>query len=339
MQTAQITSQTPVYARSVYYARSVAQELGLGFDLIDRHSGYLCRLYQGSAHIFIGGGALFAWPVNTAASAALAKDKAFCSQVLQRDGLPVVPTSVVFTSKRYAQVRAPGQEPEDAPALAQHFGFPLVAKPNQGARGAYVKLCHDEAALQAHLKRMSPRYDVAILQPLTSGAEYRVFVMEDEAVFAYRKENGTLKADGVRSVRQIITDFCNLLQGLGLNGPDAEDPGITAHLEEAGYTLDDIPPEGFVLERSIQANIAYGAEICDFTTQAPPSLADTARRAAKSCNLVVAGVDIIFPTESLEEPRILEVNANPGIASLEDQQRFDLAHDLFRRAISRAFDI
>ena len=333
------TDETPVYARSVQYARAVARKFGLGFELIDTHSGYLCRLSTRDTHIFIGGGAMIAWPTNNAASVALARDKAFCAETLSRDGLDVVPTSVVFTSKRYADVRAPGREPEDATAVAAAIGWPLIAKPNQGARGGHVKLCHDEAELNTHLEAMAPRYDVAILQPLVRGTEYRVFVMENSAIFAYAKQTGRLQADGQRSIAEIIHDYSDILHRHGLDGPDLNDPGLAARLDQAGYMSDDIPPAGFVLEESIQANIAYGADIHDFTTDVPPVLAGTARRAARSCNLAVAGVDMIFPHEQGNQPQILEVNANPGIGSLEKLGYTDIAHKLFRQAIERALGL
>lgn len=328
--------ETPIYARSVQYAQAVADELDLGFELIDTHSGYLCRLSAHDKHIFIGGGALIAWPTNSAASVALARDKAFCAETLYRDGLEVVPTRVMFTSKRYADVRAPGQEPEDAPAIANALGWPLVVKPNQGARGAYVKLCTDEAGLQSHLARMSPRYDVAIGQPLVRGREYRVFVMEGEAIFSYAKETGRLEADGARSIARIIHDYQQTLHRHGLDGVEPDDPALAARLDEAGYTLEDIPPKGFVLEESLQANIAYGADIHDFTTDVPPVLAEHGVRAAQGCKLAVAGVDMICPPETPERPQILEVNANPGVSSLEKLGHETLARDLFRQAIRRA---
>jgi glutathione synthase/RimK-type ligase-like ATP-grasp enzyme len=282
---------------------------------------------------------MIAWPTNSAASVALARDKAFCAETLSRDGLDVVPTKVVFTSKRYADVRAPGHEPENALAIATALGWPLVVKPNQGARGCYVKLCANEDELNAHIAAMAPRYDVAILQPFVTGKEYRVFVMDDSAIFAYAKKTGRLEADGQRSVAEIIHEYSTILHRNGLDGPDLNNPGLVERLNKADYKADDIPPEGFVLEDSIQANIAYGADIHDFTTDVPPVLAEIARRAAKSCNLEVAGVDMICPHECTDQPQILEVNANPGISSLEKLGHQELARYLFRQAIARALGL
>ena len=58
---------------------------------------------------------------------------------------------------------------------------------------------HGEASLLRYLDEVSQYYDAILIQPVVSGIEYRVFLLDDEVVYTARKYPPFCLGDGVRS--------------------------------------------------------------------------------------------------------------------------------------------
>ncbi|WP_428150734.1 ATP-grasp domain-containing protein [Brevundimonas sp.] len=137
--------------------------------------------------MILGTGACTPYPINAASAYTLCRDKAYTNLLLSRAGLPVIPTSLYFVDPRRAEWRRPGRELQDLLADSQGWTFPVFAKPNMGSRGEMAERIADVAGLTDWVRRVSPDYESVLIQPVVSGAEYRVFVLDGEALFSYRK--------------------------------------------------------------------------------------------------------------------------------------------------------
>lgn len=318
----------------VRYAELAAGILGFGFRLLDTHSGYLCEITYGSESFVLGGGSANSWPLNSAGAASLATDKGFTSLVLSDRQLPTPRATVVFLSERYSELRKGGQERSDAAPIATELGWPIVAKPNNGSRGAFVQLCYEPSELERHLAAMSARYDIGVLQEYVEGEEYRVLVFDREPIFSYRKRRHELVGDGERSVQTLIAEYSTQLVKRGLDPIDATATAVVTRLNSFQLSLSSVPRRGVRFDVGIRANLAAGGEPERFTTEVPRELADLAIRAVDALGLRVGGVDIIrTPTRDL----ILEINSNPTISSLEQIGRLDLAVTLYKRQLEQLF--
>jgi hypothetical protein len=58
-------------------------------------------------------------------------------------------------------------------------------KPLTGSRGDFAQAVHGEAALLArYLDEVAQYYDAILIQPIVSGVEYRIFLLDDESCIA-----------------------------------------------------------------------------------------------------------------------------------------------------------
>lgn len=326
---------TPIRSDAVRYAVLAADRLGFQVQMLDLHSGYLCRIGNGGRSVLVGGGNLSAWPVNSVTSANVASDKAFTSLVLREFGTAVPDDVVVFLSDRFKDLRAPGHEVSDLGSLANRLSWPVIAKPNNGSRGAFVRYCASYDELEKHLQNMAQRYESAILQNFISGTEYRVFVFGGEALFGYRKSPGALVTDGESSIRALLESMNKKLLGSGLDPIDPNSSYVKKSMNGINASLDSVLAPGIHIEVGARANLSAGGKPEEFTTKPQSQLADVAIRAAGALGLVAAGVDIIVSNDKPKQPLVLEVNGNPAVASLETLGRIDLAVEIYEKQLVR----
>jgi len=320
---------------SVRLVELAALHFGIPCEILDVHSGYLCRVGEGPHSILIGGGNVSSWPLNNATASSIATDKGFTALVLAEKGISIPNGTTVFLSERFALLRDSGRELTDVAALVRKIGWPIIAKPNNGARGAFVRLCEDEQELLTHLKRMGERYDIGLIQEYVEGWEYRVFVFDDRAIFCFRKERGTIVGDGEHSVAALIDTLSARLIGHGLDPIDPDSKTLRDQMHSNNLNMQSILANGLTLEVGVRANLSAGGVPASFSTEVPAALADTARRATRAVGLMVAGIDLIVPKGAEESPVVIEVNSNPALTSLEKVGRTDIAIDLFGQVFER----
>lgn len=164
-----------------------ARRLGLKFEFID-DEGYLFAVHKEDREVTFGSGACSPFVVNSAKAYTLCRDKAYTYLLLARAGLPTIPYQLYFLDERRAAWRKGGRERGDLEAWAAKADFPLFAKPNLGSRGEFAEQINSRAELTDWIERVSQAHESVLVQPLVRGREYRVFVLDGEALFSYRRE-------------------------------------------------------------------------------------------------------------------------------------------------------
>ena len=152
------------------------------------------------------------------------------------------------------------------------------------------------------------------MQPVVSGIEYRVFLLDDEVVYTARKYPPGIVGDGVRSIRDLLAAHNAALQARGLSPASAEHD----------TSLDAVLPKGERWEIPGRMNLSAGGTM---VLEMPRS--DTAvtlaRKAARALGLRVAAVDLFTDIGGEQDAiGIIEVNSNPSIRLLEESDRSDL---------------
>ena len=62
------------------------------------------------------------------------------------------------------------------------MGASAFVKPLTGSRGDFAQAVHGEAALVRYLDEVAKYYDAVLIQPIVEGVEYRIFLLDDEAL-------------------------------------------------------------------------------------------------------------------------------------------------------------
>ena len=163
------------------------------------------------------------------------------------------------------------------------MGTSAFVKPLTGSRGDFAQAIYGEAALARYLDDVAPYYDAVLIQPIVDGVEYRIFLLDDDALFCARKQPPFVSGDGVHSLRQLLAAHNDALRGRGLSpvSPDESDRSLDA-----------------VLAKGEQRNIPGRMNLSAGGTMAleSPSVERTAfalaRQARQALGLRVAAVEV-----------------------------------------------
>lgn len=308
------------------YAAYAAEACGYSFRSLDGDDGYLFEVCDGPRAAMFAAGAGTPYALNDARAASIARDKAFCAEVLRRAGVPVLPGEMFFVTKRWAEMRGPGREPEDALAYAERAAYPVFCKPLSASNGLHAELIESAEAFADYMKRVSREHFAILVQPYIRAPEHRAFVLEGRALFSYRKNLPSVVGDGVRPLAALIAALPR----------DDNAPTPSRSVWDAKgdrLTLDHVLQLGEPAWLYGPANRAAGGTASVLADGARPDLARVAIAAAEAVGLKLAAVDLF---ELPAGATVIEVNSNPMIATLEDHGRWDLIAEIWRANFAAA---
>jgi hypothetical protein len=314
------------YPDQAVYAAYACAAFGLGFEDIDGGTGLLIRVTSNTGSIHFGAGRCSWYPQNNSTAATLASDKYFTSRILEGAGVATLSGDYFFLHERHRAHRPAGHEREDAFGYFKGLGARAFAKPLQGSRGDFAQIVNGEAALERYLLAVSKHYDAVLIQPIVTGHEYRIFLLDDEAAFSVRKYPPFVLGDGLHSIRDLLIAHNAALQARGLS------PNPAVAMSEP--SLDVVLPASEHWEIPGRMNLSIGGRM-EFEAPRSEVAFTAARKAARALGLRVAAVDLF--TDVGGDPdaiRIIEVNSNPSIRLLEELDRGDLILKIWRHTFS-----
>lgn len=281
--------------------------------------------------------------LNGAGATETARDKAYAAYFLDLLGYPV-PEGRTFFSDPWARRNSSDRTLDMAYRYARELGFPVIVKPNSKSQGSWVAKVHDKRELQRALRELFNRSNerVALVQRFVYGDDYRVVVLGDDVISAYRRVALTVVGDG-------RSDLSALLAGrqaeFERSGRDTViDPGdyrIAMRLRRVGRRLTSVPPAGEIVALLDNANLSTGGDAIDVTETMHDGYRQLAIAVTRDMGLRYCGVDILTRGAIEEPPRdytILEINAAPGLdhyaESGEKQRRIvDAMYERILRAL------
>lgn len=198
----------------------------------------------------------------------------------------------------------------------------VVVKPARGEQGRGVSVgitSLDE--LNAAIERAGGAGPDVVIEEHVRGEELRVIVIADHVVAAAERRPPRVTGDGERRIFDLIA-----LQSAARAAATAGHSRIPIDCEterclrERGYSLNDVLPCGETIVVRPAANLHLGGTLHDVTDKLGFELSEVARRAARTLELPVLGLDVIVP--SLRDSKdywIIEANERPGLANHEPQ--------------------
>lgn len=303
------------------YAAHTARACGYRFRSLDGEDGYLFEVSDGPRRAMFAGGACSPYAINDLRAASIARDKAFCAEALREAGVPVLDGRLFFVTERWAEMRSPGRELNDARAYLRDAAFPIFCKPLSASNGLYAEVIECADAFDAYAARVAQEHFAILIQPFVRAPEYRVFVLNEQVLFSYRKLAPRVMGDGLRTLTEIVA------------APPRQDgaPNLKPRArDDAGRLIaaDEVLSAGAVATLEGPANRSAGGGASDLRDGAPEELARVALEAAQAIGLRLAGVDIF--DRGADGLSVIEVNSNPMIATLEDHGRWDLIETIWR---------
>ena len=313
----------------------------ISFAVVDTFSGFVVRLSKGGKSVLAGAAGIGVYPLNRAAPFAIARDKAFTHFVLSRDGFAVPEGEHFFLNPQERYVRPPGRERSDALAygktLSRDWELPLVVKPNSGKGARLVTFVQSEAELVVALEEIAAIDDLALIQAFVDAPEFRLFLVDGEIAFAYRKMRSEIVGDGESTVHEL----CERLV--------SERPEPLAALATSSYLRSQLKAHGLaqnsVLSKNARLAVDFVSNISasgrfDGFLEPSDALRAWARRLAKTVSLRVTGVDIFSASRLADTGDIIvtDVNGSPNLGSLYDLGHRDLVFEVWSSILKKTFD-
>jgi cyanophycin synthetase len=269
---------------------------------------------------------------SSAIAESIAQDKELTKKLFRMAGLPV-------------PEGRPVKNVDDAWAVAQEIGLPVVVKPQDGnqGKGVAVNVKTREELDAAYKIALRYREDIMVERYLP-GSDYRMLVIGDKLVAAARREPALVVGDGKHTVRELV-DIVNAdpLRGEGHSYPLTRiriDEVAIACLQEQSLDESSVPPKGMRVIMRNNANLSTGGSATDVTDDVHPEVAASAVLAAQMVGLDICGVDIVCETilRPLEEQNggIIEVNAAPGLR-MHLSPSFGKGRDVGKAVIDQMF--
>jgi hypothetical protein len=314
------------YPDQSIYAAYACAAFGLAFADLDGGTGLVFSVSSATRSVHFGAGRCSWYPQNNATASTLASDKYFAGRILARAGVEALAGEYFFLHDRHRAHRPAGHERADALAHFRKLGGSAFVKPLAGSRGDFAQAVHEEAVLVRYLGEVAQYYDAILMQPVVSGIEYRVFVLDDEVLFTARKYPPSVLGDGASSIRDLLAAHNDGLRSRGLSPVSIADDRDAA--------LEAILPEGERWEIPGRMNLSAGGTM---VLEAPASEAALAlaRKAARALGLRVAAIDLFAGIGGdASAIQVIEVNSNPSIRLLEQSDRGDLILKIWHHTFS-----
>ncbi len=245
---------------------------------------------------------------TSAVAESIAQDKDLTKELLHAAGVPV-------------PLGRPVRDADEAWAVAQRIGLPVVVKPQHGNQGKGVTVnVSTRAQLGAAFDAAAP-YGAVMVERYLPGADYRLLVVGRKLVAAARRDPPLVIGDGAATVRELV-ERVNADPRRGDGHVSALtririDEIAIARLAAQGFTPESVPRKGESVVLRNNANLSTGGTATDVTDDVHRDVAARAVTAAQTIGLDICGVDVVCDSvlRPLEEQGggIVEVNAAPGL--------------------------
>lgn len=203
----------------------------------------------------------------------------------------------------------------------EKYGYPLVIKPIDGnhGKGNTTNITTWEQATKA-LEAAKVYGRNVIVEKFITGYDFRCLVINYKFICAALRTPASVVGDGVHDIKWLIEETNkDPRRGYGHEKVLTQitiDQFTQKMLDDAGITLEHIPPKGERVLLKPTANLSTGGTSTDVTDEVHPANVFMFERIAKIIGLDICGIDVM--ATDLRTPvsenggAILEVNAAPG---------------------------
>ncbi|OBI40139.1 GNAT family acetyltransferase [Mycobacterium kyorinense] len=200
----------------------------------------------------------------------------------------------------------------------------VVVKPTRGeqGKGITVGITVDDGPdeLAAALTRAREQYPEVLIEERVPGDDLRLVVIDGKVVAAALRLPAEVIGTGNHNVRDLIqAESRRRSQASDGEASIPLDEVTEATVVDAGWTLDDVLPEGTRLRVRRTANVHQGGTIHDVTAKVHPELCRVAVAAAEAIGIPVTGIDLVVPDVTGDDYVFIEANERPGLANHEPQ--------------------
>jgi GNAT-family acetyltransferase (TIGR03103 family) len=197
----------------------------------------------------------------------------------------------------------------------------VVVKPTRGEQGKGITVGVDGPdELNAALARAREHSPDVLIEERAHGDDLRLVVIDGAVVAAAVRRPAEIIGTGQHSVRDLIeAESRRRAAATGGESRIPMDEVTEGTVREAGWSYDDVLPEGTRVRVRRTANLHQGGTIHDVTAKVNPELCRVAVKMADAIGIPVTGIDLLVPDVTKDDYVFIEANERPGLANHEPQ--------------------
>ncbi len=288
------------------YARIIADEAmrrGIHIEVLDAETGEMRLSFGGRSVVTRESLSEY----TSAVAMSRCDDKRLTRRIVSEAGI-VVPKGRLATF-----------DAEDHAFLAEVGD--VVVKPTRGEQGKGITVGVDsDEALDAALARAREQHPEVLIEQRAPGDDLRLVVIDGKVIAAALRKPAAIIGTGKHTIRELIeTQSRRRAAATGGESRIPLDDVTEATVAEAGWSFDDVLPEGERLRVRKTANLHQGGTIHDVTAIVHPELCRVGVAAAEAIGIPVTGIDLLVPDVTRDEYVFVEANERPGLANHQPQ--------------------
>ncbi len=289
-----------------------ARRRGIGVDILDAEAAYFALNFGGRSIVCRESLS----ELTSAVAMSRCDDKAVTSRLLSQAGLRVPQQMLVSTE-------------EKSQAFLRQYGR-IVVKPTRGEQGMGISVdIRDEDSLNTAIKEARKFCDRVVLEEFAEGQDLRIIVIGFKVVAAAIRRPAQVTGDGQHTVQELIKKHSRRrAAATGGESHIPQDAETERCIQNAGYSMKSVLPQGEILLVRKTANLHTGGTIHDVTALLSHTLCQAAIEAARAIDIPVTGLDFLVPKIDGKEYVIVEANERPGLANHEPQPTAEAFVDL-----------
>jgi GNAT-family acetyltransferase (TIGR03103 family) len=290
------------------YARIVADEAlrrGIRVEITDAESGELRLSVGGRTVTTLESLSEF----TTAVAMSRCDDKRVTRRIMERAGVRVARGAAAAEGDLESAAMLLGQVGE------------VVVKPARGEQGRGITVgVTDEAGLARAVALALQFCPDVLVEELVQGDDLRVIVIDRQVAAAAVRRPAEVVGDGRNPVAELIRSTSRRRErATGGASRIPLDETTAEVVAAAGWSMDDVPPNGERIRVRRTANLHTGGTIEDVTDLLHPEIAEASVRAAAALDIPVTGLDFLVPVLDGSDYVFIEANERPGLANHEPQ--------------------
>jgi D-alanine-D-alanine ligase-like ATP-grasp enzyme len=280
--------------------------------------------------------------LNGLGSTKIAKDKGYAAYFLKQAGYNVI-GGETFYSYDFAKALKNKNNPNSAYYYAEKIGFPVVVKPNSSTQGKLVCVCHNKKTFTNAVKKICKIDRVFLVQPLTSGRDYRILVLDNEVLSAYERTPFCVIGNGHSTIDKLIDE--KIEQYSKNNRPiniKKDDFRIDDLLKRHKISRSKILPVGKYLSLLDNCNLSSGGDAHDVLDEIDPTYKKLAIDITREMGLRYSGIDLLVQNDirkPLDQKKntysIIEINAAPGVNhyAKSGRRQMKIVYDIYKKIL------
>jgi glutathione synthase/RimK-type ligase-like ATP-grasp enzyme len=316
---------------SVEILKKSCKKFNYKFDIIDDVSNSLFQVSNWEKYFFANNQRTGMFPINNHFSASVVADKAFCYQVLNKYKFHIPRWNHFFMNNKFTWDIFTDNSKGNIEKFIKKLVYPVFVKPNNWSLWRWAEVIYNDKELKKHLNEIKKISDICIIQEYIKAPEYRIFVVNWEIQFSYKRSAASVKWDWKSSIKKLLKKSSNSIW--------KKNNFLLSELKNKNLQLDSILDADTSISLHSKTNISAGWDISELKVKHWKKVKKWIQEVVSKFDIWVTGIDVFAPN-GINSPKdfiIIELNSNPSLVWIYKLWYRKLVYKVWKKILESYF--